>query len=900
VSVRHLDSLFHPASVAVVGASRRERSVGDVVMRNLLRAGFAGPILPVHPEAGAVAGVLAWRRVADLPLAPELGVVCTPPETVPGLVDELARAGARAVVVLTAGLAPPPGVPGPDHERELARIAKRWGIRVLGPNCVGVLVPAAGLNASFAHVDALAGRVALVAQSGAVCTAALDWAHARGIGFSKVVSLGNSVDVDVGDLLDYLGSDPDTHAILLYLEAVQDAREFLSAGRAASRNKPVVVVKGGRVAEGERAAATHTGALAGSDAVYDAAFRRAGMLRVFEIGELFDAVETLARSRPLVGDRLAIVGNGGGPGVLATDALVEGDGRLAELAPETLRRLDERLPSTWSRANPVDLVGDASGDRYRDALEVLQDTSEVDALLVLHSPTAIASDEETARATVEAVAKGRRRLPVLTSWLGESHAGAARRILQEAGLPTYETPERGVQAFLHLVRWRRNQEALMETPARDEGGPAPDRETARAAVGAALARGGGWLTPRETWDLLSAYGVRGAATRFAADATEAARAAAEIGGRVALKIDSPDVVHKSDVGGVALDLETPEAVADAARAMAARLRARTPDVRIHGFVVQAMADTRDAIEVLIGAASDRVFGPVVLFGRGGVATEVIGDRTVGLPPLNGPLARNMVQRTRTWRQLRGYRGRPPADQEALCATLIAVANILIDCPEVVELDLNPVLASASGALAVDARVRVEPAQGEGTARLAILPYPSGLDEEVEIGDGRRVRVRPIRPEDEPAHDAFFRRLSPDDVRFRFFGLVREMPHSQLARYTQIDYDREMAFIAVDESAPDGPETLGVVRAIEDPDRDRAEFAIIIRSDLKGKGLGHALLERMVRYCRSRGVRELVGQVLPDNRAMLDLAGSLGFARHREPGDDAVEVRLALRRRRSGS
>jgi len=891
--VRHLDSLFRPRSVAVVGASRRATSVGGVVMRNLLRAGFAGPILPVNPRAEAVAGVLAWKRVGDLPVPPELGVVCTPPETVPGVVEELAVAGARAAVVLMAGL--PGGGKEEDGQRALARVAKRRGIRVLGPNCVGLLVPDAGLNASFSHVDALPGKVALVAQSGALCTSALDWARARGVGFSKVVSLGNSVDVDVGDLLDYLGSDTDTRAVLLYLEAANDGREFLSAGRAASRNKPVVVVKAGRVAEGGRAAASHTGALAGSDAVYDAAFRRAGMLRVFEIGELFDAVETLSRSRPYAGERLCIVGNGGGPGVLATDAFVEGGGHMAELSDETLRRLDASLPPTWSRANPVDLIGDAPGQRYRDALEALHEDRGLDALLVLHAPTAIAEGEDAARATSEAVRGARRRLPVFTSWLGEERAEDARRILREAGLPTYDTPERAATAFLHLVRWHQSQATLTETPP-SLPESTPDRARARDAVRSALERGDGWLSDAEVRQLLEAFGVPLVASATAKDADGAARAAGELGFPVALKVQSPDVLHKTDVGGVVLGLDSTGAVREAAQSMAERVRERQPRARIEGFLVQRMAETRRGVEILVGATTDPVFGPVVLFGRGGTAAEVIADRAVGLPPLNVPLAHELMRRTRVWRRLQGYRDRAPADLDALSGILIAVARIVAEIPEVSELDLNPVVATAEGALAVDARVRVEASDLEGPERLAILPYPSELEEEVQLRSGRRVRLRPIRPEDEPAHLRFFERLSPEDVRFRFFGLVRRMPHSQLARYTQIDYDREMAFIAVDAGAPSGTrsETLAVVRTVEDPDRDRAEFAIVVRSDQKGQGLGHVLLEKAVRTCRERGVGELVGQILPDNRPMLELARSLGFRRHREAGDDAVEVRLPLR------
>lgn len=895
MSVRHLDALFQPRAVAVVGASRRPQSVGAVVMRNLLRGGFSGPILPVHPEAEAVEGVLAWRRVADLPVVPELGVVCTPPASVPGVVEELAEAGARAVVVLTAGLEPARGSREPDHAKALGRVARRRGLRVLGPNCVGVLAPGSGLNASFSHVDALPGRIALVAQSGAVCTAALDWARSRDIGFSKIVSLGNSLDIDVGDCLDYLATDPDTTSILLYLESLRDAREFLSAGRAASRAKPVIVVKAGRAPAAARAAASHTGALAGSDAVFDAAFRRAGMLRVGRIEELFDAVETLARSRPLVGERVAVVGNAGGPGVLAVDALMAGGGHLAELSDATLERLDAVLPSMWTRANPVDLVGDATGSRYQAALEVLLGASEVDALLVIHAPTAIAEGEDAARATAEAAKAGRRRIPVLASWLGSAHAEPARQRLREAGLPCYETPERAAEAFLHLVGWRHGQGALTETPAsRPE--VEVDAAGARKVLEGALERGASWLSESEGRALLAAYGIPHVSSRFAEDLEHAAAAAREVGLPAVLKILSPDVVHKSDVGGVILGLDSAEAVRQEALAMQARVRERVPEARIQGFTVQPMVDRRRGVELLVGAATDPIFGPVILFGRGGTAAEVIGDRALELPPLNAALARDMIERTRVWRRLRGYREQAPADVQTLCDMLVAVGRLVAEQPEVCELDLNPVVADPDGALAVDVRVRIEKSRKRGRERLAILPYPSELEEVVELPGGRRIRLRPIRPEDEPAHEAFFARLDPEDIRYRFFGIVRELSHDQLARFTQIDYDREMAFVAEPAEPGEPAETLGVVRAVEDADRERAEFAIIVRSDLKGQGLGRALMSKLIRYCRMRGVGAIVGDVLGENRAMLGLVRHLGFELETR-GGEVVEARLPLDRKR---
>ncbi|MBI2880545.1 MAG: GNAT family N-acetyltransferase [Candidatus Tectomicrobia bacterium] len=892
MSVLNLDSLFRPSSIAVIGASNRPQSIGAVIMRNLLAGGFAGPVMPVNPSHDAVAGVWAYQNVAGLPVPPSLAILCTPAPTVPGLIAELGQRGTRAAIVLSAGLAREPQAEGPS-QREMLEAARPHALRILGPNTLGLLAPGVGLNASFAHTGALPGRLAFIAQSGGLATAVLDWARSNGIGFSHFVSLGDMADIDFGDILDYLGSDPETSAILLYIESIRDARKFMSAARAAARNKPVLAIKSGRVPEGARAAASHTGALAGADDVYHAAIRRAGMLRVFEVDELFDAVETLGRSRPVKGDRLAILTNGGGPGVIATDALVSGGGRLAELSEETLRRLDAAMPSYWSRGNPVDIAGDAPGERYAEALKALLDDPGVDAVLAMHVPTAIASSEEAAREIVR-VAKGASR-NVLTSWLGREAVAKARRLFADAGVPTYDTPDKAVRAFLHMVKYRRNQEMLMETPPSAPAEFTPVTSTARLVIQNALAEGRRVLTEPEAKAVLAAYGVPIVETHITpAAAEDAVGVSRRLGFPVALKVLSPDITHKSDVGGVALDLETPEAVAQAAAAMKARLAKLRPDARLTGFTVQRMARRPGAHELIAGASTDPVFGPVILFGQGGKAVEVIGDRAVGLPPLNMSLARDLISRTRVFQLLRGYRDQPAADLDAICLTLLQISQLVIDIAEVVELDINPLFADDEGVLALDARIAVAPAIASGAARLAIRPYPKQLEEWTTLQSGRRVFMRPIRPEDEPAHYAFVSRLTPEDIRFRFFGLVREFPHSQMARFTQIDYNREMAFIA---QAPDEhgkPETLGVVRTVMDPDNRNAEFAIVVRSDLKGQGLGHALLEKMIRYCRDRGIREVVGQALSDNVAMLRLAETFGFKSRKLPGENAVEVKLRLR------
>lgn len=892
MTVRNLESLFQPTAVAVIGASNRPHSVGAAVMRNLLHGDLTGPVMPVNPKHEAVAGVLCYPTVEALPVTPDLAVICTPPATVPALIDALGARGTRAAVVLTAGLSQGTQAGGSSLEQAMLDAARPYLLRILGPNCLGLLVPHIGLNASFSHIDALPGKVAVVHQSGALCTALLDWAHSNRIGFSHVVSMGDSADVDFGDVLDYLGADPQAHAILLYIESVRGARKFLSAARAAARNKPVLVVKSGRVEEGARAAASHTGALAGADGVYDAVFRRAGMLRVFDTAEMFDAVETLAHAPKLEGERLAILTNGGGPGVMAVDALISGGGQLAELSERTLAALDKVLPSTWSRANPVDIIGDANGERYARALRLLMEDEHVDDVLVLHSPTAVVSSLGAAEGIVEVIRGEDKRQRVLASWLGGDTMIPARRTLAEAGIPTYSTPDGAVRAWLHILTYRRNQELLMETPASVPEAFTPATDSARLTVQSALARGRAILTEPEAKAVLSAYGIPIVETRIAATPEEVKRAANELGPPVAVKILSEAISHKSDVGGVVLDIDTDEDAQVAARAMLERVTELKPEAVISGFTVQKMARRPGAYELIVGAATDAVFGPILMFGEGGTGVEVIDDKAIALPPLNMRLARDLISRTRIARQLTGYRDRPAVDYDALCLTLLKVSQLLIDVPEIIEIDINPLLADERGVLALDARIGVAHATKRGSQRLAIRPYPKELEEWIEI-DGRRCLLRPIRPEDEPEHRCFLDQLDPQDIRFRFFGQIRRFPHSQIARFTQIDYDREMAFIAT-QDVNGSSKTLGVVRAIADPDNARAEFAIVVGSQLKGKGLGRILLTKMIRYCRGRGTGELVGEVLAENARMLNLAKRLGFVADHSPQTGIVGLTLDLR------
>jgi acetyltransferase len=861
-----------------------------MVMRNLIGSGFTGPVWPVNPKHDAVAGHKCFPNARALPEAPDLAVLCTPPATLPGLVDDLGKRGTRAAVVLTAGVAGAKDRRGRSLHELMLDAARPHLLRILGPNCVGLMVPGLGLNASFAHTGAAAGPLAFVSQSGALVTAVLDWANSRGIGFSHFISVGDRLDVDFGDLIDYLGSDPATRAILLYVESVKTPRKFLAAARAASRNKPVIVVKSGRAPEGARAAASHSGVLAGADQVFDAAIRRAGMLRVENLLDLFVAVETLARGQRFDGDRLLIVSNGGGAGVLAADAAALGGARVAELSDATRKALDAVLPPTWSRANPVDIVGDAPVERYVEALKVLGNAPEADAVLFIHAPSAIVAADTIAEACVPVVKSSSK--PVLSCWLGAAAVEDARRRFAQAGIASYGTPEEAVRAFVHSVTFRRNQEQLMQAPPSSGEEPPPDRARARGLMRTAVTAGQQWLTEAQTRDLLAAYGIPVVPTRSAASVDAAREAAETIGFPVALKLVSPDISHKSDVRGVALDIDDADELRAMALAILRRAREQRPEARLEGFVVQPMVRRPRAFELIVGVAADPQFGPVIVFGHGGTEVEIVGDRAIALPPLNTTLARELVSRTHIARLLAGYRNRPPADLDAVLRVLVAVSQMVIDLPELAELDINPLLADETGVIAIDARVRIA-AAAPGEARLAIRPYPRELEENFAWGDGEML-LRPIRPDDEARHLAFLQRLDPEDIRMRVFSNRREIARSEVARLTQIDYEREMAFIATVPGADGQQETIGTVRAVTDGDNEQAEFGIIVRSDLKGRGLGALLLKKMVRYCRDRGTASLVGDVLRENAGMLKLARALGFETVAGDDKEFVHIRLLLR------
>lgn len=887
MTVRNLDALFRPKAIALIGASNRPHSVGAVLARNLFDAGFRGPIMPVNPHERAIRSAVNYRSVAELPMTPDLAVLSTPPDTIPGLIAELGKRGCRAAVVVSAGFGEADRVSGKELQQRMLDAAKPHLLRIVGPNCLGFLSPPFGINASFAHIAPAAGSLAFVTQSGAVATAVIDWAAHRSIGFSHIVSLGDMSDVDFGDLLDYLALDGDTRAILLYVESITHARKFMSAGRIAARSKPIVVVKSGRSEAGAKAALSHTGALAGSDAVYDAAFARAGMLRVWALRELFEAAGTLNAGIRVAGDGLAILTNGGGIGVLATDAVADHGGRLAALAAETIAKLDRLLPATWSHGNPVDILGDAGAERYAGALKALLEDFGLDAILVLNCPTGVADSLAAARAVAEALPP-RPRVPVLTSWLGDTASAEARTLFAARKLPTYEAPEEAVRAFMHLACYQRNRDLLMQTPPSATHLVAQDRGAAAPVIAGVLAQDRTVLTEPEAKAVLKAYAIPVVETHVAAGPQEAGELATRIGFPVVLKVLSPDITHKSDIGGVHLDLRSVEAVVEAAHAIIATARERAPAARITSFTVQPMVSRPGAHELIAGIGADAVFGPVMLFGHGGTAVEVIGDRAVALPPLNLVLAREMIGRTRVARLLEGYRDRPAADLEAIAATLVKLSQLCVDLKEVTELDINPLLADAQGVLALDARVVVS--RERRRPRLAIRPYPSQLEHAITTRSGRRFHVRPIRPEDEPQILAMLSRSSMEDIRLRFFAPMKEVSHAFAARLTQIDYDREMALVA---AAPGSPDILGVARIVADPDNDKAEYAVMVRSDLKGQGLGYQLMTEILDYARTRGIKRVFGDVLRENRTMLAMAAELGFTIVPDP-DDPQLVRVECR------
>jgi acetyltransferase len=877
---RHpLESFFRPRSVAVIGATETPGSVGRTLLQNLISTSFGGPVYPVNPRRETVLGLKAYRSVAAISGPIDLAVIVTPAASVPEIVAECAGRRVPAAVIISAGFRET-GAAGATLEQRVSAEARRGGMRIIGPNCLGVMSPVSGLNATFAAGMALPGRVAFLSQSGALLTAILDWSLREHVGFSAFASLGSMLDVGWGDLIDYLGDDPNTRAIVLYMESIGDARAFLSAAREVAMTKPIIVIKAGRSEAASRAAASHTGALTGSDDVLDAAFRRAGVLRVTGISEVFHLADVLGKQPRPAGPRLAIVTNAGGPAVLATDALIAGGGQLAELDSALIARLDAVLPPAWSHANPVDILGDADPQRYATALQLAAATPASDGLLAILTPQDMTDPTQTAAALSQhAHVAGK---PVLASWMGGAGVSAGVEILNRAGIPTFEFPDEAARTFCHMWRYADNLRLLYETPVRrTDGGIRPD-ET-RAIIAAARAQGRTLLDEQESKAVLGSYGIPTVPTRAVPDAESAVEAARELGFPVVLKLWSRTITHKSDVGGVKLGLESADAVARAFREIQAAVTAKAGAAAFQGVTVQPHIDRRSGFELILGSAPDPQFGPVLLFGAGGELVEVFRDRALALPPLNATLARRLMDRTRIHRALAGVRGRAPVDLDALADLLVRFGDLVIEHPEIRELDVNPLLASGRGLLALDARVVLTDA-GTPRSKLprpAIRPYPAEYMFRGELRDGSPIVIRPIRPEDEPLMVAFHRTLSERSVHMRYsqgIKLDQRTAHERLVRVCFGDYDRELALVAERETEHGDRDVLALGRLSRERARGAvdAEFSLLVGDPWQGQGIGRQLLARLIEVARQEGIARIYAEILEENLRMQRLCTQLGF------------------------
>ncbi len=881
----YLHPLFNARSVAVFGASEREDSVAGTLFRNLRQAGYKGEVYPVNPKYATVFGVRCYASAGELPAVPELALIATPASTVVSIMQACGQHGIRHAIVLSAGFREV-GEQGMALEDALVAIARQYGIRFIGPNCLGIQRPSIGLNATFSQGVTQAGDLALVSQSGALCTAMLDWAETNGIGFSSVISTGASADLDFGEILDYLAVDTQTKGILLYIEGIRDARRFMSALRATARFKPIVMVKVGRHATGAKAVMSHTGALVGSDAVFDALVRRAGVVRVNTILQLFASARALSTHIQPTGNRLAIVTNGGGPGVMATDLAVDMGVRMAELSPETIETLNGVLPSNWSQDNPLDIIGDATAARYRAAVDACLRDDNVDGVLAMLTPQAMTRPTEAAQAVVDAAKTSSK--PVLTCWMGEAQVIEGRRLFKQAGIPYFTTPEPAVEVFSFLSAFYENQRLLMQTPGPLSHQAEPDVEGARLIIESALAHGRHLLNEVESKALLSAFHIPIAQTLIARDPMEAMLLAQQLGFPVAMKINSPDITHKSDVNGVRLGLSSGQAVRAAFGEMLADIKRLRPDATLDGIVIEPMAARPHAREVLLGMTSDPVLGPVIVFGAGGVDVEALQDRAVTLPPLNHYLARDLIRRTRVATLLGPFRNRPPIDMDALENVLLRLSEMVCELPWLAEIDINPLLVDEHGALALDARIVIAPRvpTADRYGHMAIHPYPAHLVTRWQLPSGHDVVIRPIRPEDAELTQGFVRSLSAETKYFRFMDSVSELSPVALARLTQIDYTREMALLAL--TGVDGKEVeLGVARYAINPDGESCEFALVVSDPWQKQGIGHKLMDVLMDVARTKDLKVMEGEVLKTNGPMLKLVEALGFRIEPHPEDDTV-------------
>ncbi len=883
-----LEKIFQPKSIAAIGASDREGTVGNALIKNLIQGSFTGNVYPVNSRHDTIQGLKSYQTIGDIPERIDLAVIATPAKVVPGLVEECGQAGVGGLVILSAGFAEA-GEAGQRMYQEILKTAKKYHMRVIGPNCLGFINPSMGINASFAADMALPGKIAFISQSGALCTGILDWSLDQNVGFSHFVSIGSMVDVGFADLIDYFGSDPHTSSILIYMESLKDVRRFMSAARAFARNKPIILLKSGKSEEGAKASMSHTGSLAGNDEVFRAAFRRAGILQVDTIEQLFDFAQALATQPLPKGNRLAIVTNAGGPGVLATDYLSSNGGKLARLSRETMQRLDEVLPPHWSHGNPVDVLGDAGPEKYQAAIEACASDENVDATLVILTPQEVTDSEAIAKALVKS--KGKK--PVLACWMGEGEVRSGREILEAGKVPNYRYPENAVDVFLKMYRYSRNLELLYETPPNIPEKISFERGPARQLIEGIIAEGRYQLTELEAKQLMNYYDIPTPPGKVVQSADEAAIYASEIGFPVVMKIASPEIAHKTDVGGVMLHITDKANARDAYQKIMTNVAENCPGAEIEGVRVEKMIDKK--YELLVGSKKDPIFGPVIVFGTGGILVELYKDTSMGLPPLNMALAQRIIENTRVYKLLQGYRGLPGVDIEAVQFLLVKFSYLLMDLPEISEIDINPFAIDQHGGLALDAHIVLDkkylPRSQKPFSHLVISPYPTQYKKEITLKNGQKVKLRAIKPEDEPVERAMFDYVSEESLYYRFFSYSFDVSHASLIRYTQIDYDREMAIIALVEE--DGEEKMaGVVRVISDPWRETAEYAILVADPWQQNGLGNALTDYIIEISRKRGIQKLYAEVLNINSIMSHILRKRGFV-VTERNEDGIYLELEL-------
>ena len=888
MNTHYLAPLFTPGSIALFGASNREDSVGGIVFKNLMTSGFKGRIYGINPKRDVVQGQPAFKSLDDIDGPIDLAVVATPATGIPAIVEACGKRGIRMMLIMSAGFRET-GPAGRRLEDKVTRMASRYDIRLMGPNCLGIIRPDIGLNATFGNNNAQPGNLALVSQSGAICTAILDWAAVNDIGFSTVVSTGIAADLDFGDYLDYLIADPKTKAILLYIEGVYDSRRFMSSLRAAARIKPVIALKVGRHAAGAEASASHTGALVGSDDTFSAALSRSGVLRVETIGQLFSAARALSANptrRP--SERLVIITNGGGPGVMAADRAVDQGIELSSIGEETMKRLNEVLPSVWSHSNPVDVIGDAPPERYKQTIDICLEDPDIDGAVVILTPQAMTRPTEVAQAVIDAAAQHDK--PVMTSWMGGVHIAEARKLFNAARLPNYTTLENAIDAFSYLATYNRNQRMLLQTPARlSTGKKSPDADGARLIIESVLNEQRHTLTEPESLAVLNAFHIPTVRNGVARSANEALIVAESIGYPVAMKILSTDITHKSDSGGVRLNISSAHEVRGVFRQLVDEVQAKVPDATIDGVTIEKMYRSSNGRELMIGIIRDPVFGPVISFGSGGTMVEIMGDSAISLPPLNHRLATDLINRTKVSRMLGKFRNMPAVDVDQLIDVLLSVSGIACELPWVQEMDINPLIIDDTGIVAVDARIMVDFPQPSTDPyhHLAIHPYPAQLVKNVQLNDGTDIVIRPIRPEDAEIEATFVRELSDKSKYFRFMNSIHELSQEMLVRFTQIDYHNEMALIATRQLSG-VEEQIGVARYATNPDKKSCEFALVVSDKWQGKGIARRLMRNLMEVARDRELEVMEGQVLSDNKKMIELMSLLNFEISVDPEDNSIK------------